>query len=80
LSKLVFHFCAECWLNREVCEAFMRRAAGIPDPVLKEVADSARAKVGASAAVCALPESLARFIDDFDAVYELTRTRETDAA
>jgi len=50
----------------------MRRVAGIaPDPTQQEVADLARAKVlaraAASAAVCALPESLARCLDDLPA-------------
>ena len=72
MRKLVFHFCARCWRNREDCEAHMRRVAGIaPDPTQQEVADLARAKVlaraAASAAVCALPESLARCLDDLPA-------------
>ena len=30
MSKLLFHFCANCWSqHRSNCEAFMRRVCGI---------------------------------------------------
>ncbi len=60
LRKLVFHFCTRCWRERENCEAFMRRIAGVPESILKEVAES-RARA-ASVRAGALPESLERFL------------------
>lgn len=63
LSKLVFDFCAPCWRQRENCEAFMRRAAGISDPMVKEVAEVVRAQA-APVPAGAVPESLERFFAD----------------
>jgi hypothetical protein len=80
LNKIVFDFHALCWTKREICEALMRNVAGIsPEVIAKEDADS-RQSTGSAGTTGALPESLGRFIDDFDAVYEMATRRKVDAA